>query len=172
VLQAVPGSTLRLQSAPLQDAEVRREVVDRYARHGITAERLQLHGALPRADYLAALGQVDIALDTFPYPGGTTTAEALWMGVPVLTLPGDSPLSRQGQGLLANLGLHDWVAGDADDFLARAVRHAADRPALAALRQGLRPRLLQSALCDAPRFARHLEAALRGLWQEACRRGA
>lgn len=87
------------------------------------------------------------------------------MGVPVLTLPGSTPLSRQGLGILANLGLHDWVARDADDYLARALRHAADLPALQALRQGLRQRLLASPLCDAPRFAGHLAAALHGLWQ-------
>ena len=165
ILHAVPGSSLVLQSAPLQDAAVRQSVLDRFARHGIGADRLRLQPAQSRADYLAAYAQVDIALDPFPYPGGTTSLEALWMGVPVLTWPGDTTLSRQGLSILQNLGLADWVAQGADDYLARAVQHAGDLAALSALRQGLRDRLLASPLCDAPRFAQHLEVGLRGLWQ-------
>jgi predicted O-linked N-acetylglucosamine transferase (SPINDLY family) len=165
LLHTLPGSSLALQSAPLQDAAVRQQVLDRFARHGIGAQRLRLQPAQTRADYLAAYAQVDIALDPFPYPGGTTSLESLWMGVPVLTLPGDTALSRQGLSILQNLGLADWVARDADDYVARAVRHAGDLATLSALRQGLRARLLASPLCDAPRFARHLEAGLRGLLQ-------
>lgn len=173
VLHAVPGSTLALQSAPLQDPALRQQLGARFAGHGIGAERLRLQTPQPRADYLAAYQQVDIALDPFPYPGGTTSLEALWMGVPVLTLAGASALSRQGQSILQNLGMGDWVATDAQGYLDRALRHASDLPALAALRAGLRGRLLQSPLCDAPRFAAHFEAALRGLWQGGCaRRGA
>jgi hypothetical protein len=107
-------------------------------------------------------------LDTFPFPGGTTTAESLWMGVPVLTLAGKTFLSRQGVGMLMNVGLTDWIASDADDYVARAVSHAGDLLALAALRGTLRQQVLDSPLFDARRFAGHFEAALRGMWQAWC----
>lgn len=170
VLHAVPGSVLVLRSAPLQDPAIQRAVLARYAQRGIHAERLVLRPAQPRCEYLAGYGDVDIALDPFPYPGGTTTLEALWMGVPVLTFPGDRALSRQGLSLLQNLGLTDWVAAGEDDYVARAVHHARDLAALSTLRQSLRQRLLASPLCDAPVFARHLEAGMRDLWRRYCRR--
>ena len=125
-----------------------------------------------RADYLAAHRQIDMALDPFPYPGGTTSAEALWMGVPVLTLAGESALSRQGASLMHNVGLPDWVACDADHCVQLAVRHAQDLEALAALRQTLRARLLQSPVCDAPRFAAGLASCLRQVWRLHCQPGS
>ncbi|MGZ5819619.1 MAG: O-linked N-acetylglucosamine transferase family protein [Burkholderiaceae bacterium] len=109
-------------------------------------------------------------LDTFPFPGGTTTAEALWMGVPVLTLAGERFLSRQGAGLLTNAGLPQWVAADADDYVARAQAHAADLQTLASLRCGLRQQVLASPIFDATLFAHHFEAALRGMWMQWCDR--
>ncbi|MBT9502487.1 MAG: tetratricopeptide repeat protein [Burkholderiaceae bacterium] len=162
VLLAVPGSRLQLKGG------AQATVPERFARHGIAAERLLLEGASPRAEYLAAFNRVDIALDPFPYPGGTTSVEGLWMGVPVLSLRGAAALSRQGESLLQNLGLPDWVATDEDDYLARAVAHASDLQALAALRAGLRDRLLESPLCDAPRFAGHFNAVLRHTWRAWC----
>ena len=98
-------------------------------------------------------------------PGGTTSVEGLWMGVPVLSLAGRRTLARQGVSILRNVGLEDWIAADADDYVARAVHHAGAPAALAALRAGLRERLLESPLCDAARFAAHLEAALEQMWE-------
>ena len=172
ILLALPGSSLALQAAALQDPALRQQLERRFAAFGVAADRLRLQPATSHAAYLAAYQQVDVALDPFPYPGGTTSLEALWMGVPVLTLPGSTALSRQGLSILHNLGLADWVASSAEDYLARALHHAADLPALAALRQSLRGRLLASPLCDAPRFALHLEATLRGLWRRWCGAGA
>jgi predicted O-linked N-acetylglucosamine transferase (SPINDLY family) len=123
-------------------------------------------GNVPREEYLKAHADVDIILDTFPYPGATTTCEALWMGVPTLTLAGDTLVSRQGASLLACAGLDDWIAADEDDYVARAVAHAGDVDRLARLRSALRPAVLASPLFDAPRFARNLEAALHGMWEE------
>jgi predicted O-linked N-acetylglucosamine transferase (SPINDLY family) len=173
VLDAVPNSKLLLKAKQLREASVRQSVADRFARHGIDAGRLILKPQAPRSQYLAPYAEVDIALDPFPYPGITTTVESLWMGVPVLTLAGTHFQSRQGVGLLTNAGLPDWIAVDADDYVARAVRHAADRQALTALRQGLRQALLASPIFDAPRFASHFETALRGMWTKWCdsRRG-
>jgi protein O-GlcNAc transferase len=90
------------------------------------------------------------------------------MGVPLLTLAGEHFISRQGVGLLMNSGLPDWIAADADDYVARAVSHAADLQALAALRKGLRQQVLASPIFDAPRFARYFEEALRGMWVKWC----
>jgi predicted O-linked N-acetylglucosamine transferase (SPINDLY family) len=168
VLGAVPNSRLLLKAKQLREESVRQSVADRFARHGVAAGRLILKPQAPRSQYLAPYAEVDIALDPFPYPGITTTVESLWMGVPVLTLAGTHFQSRQGVGLLTNAGLADWIAADADDFVARALRHAADRQSLAALRMGLRQTLLASPIFDAARFGAHFETALRGMWVKWC----
>jgi predicted O-linked N-acetylglucosamine transferase (SPINDLY family) len=150
VLTAVPGSRLFLKTRQLMESGIRQSVVERYSAHGIGSERLIMEDVVPdRAEYLAAYQRMDIALDPFPYPGGTTSAEALWMGVPVLTLAGERFLSRQGVGLLMNTGLPEWIASDPDDYVARAVSHAADVKGLAALRATLRDRFVASPICDA-----------------------
>ena len=168
VLAAVPASRLFLMAKQLAETASRHRVVEQFAARGIDAGRLILEGAVPRGQYLATYQRVDIALDPFPFTGGTTTVEALWMGVPVLTLAGKTFLARQGVGLLMNAGLPQWIAADADDYVAKAVAHAADLDRLAQLRSGLREKVLGSPLFDAPRFARHFEAALRAMWSERC----
>lgn len=168
VLGAVPASRLFLKSPQFKESSVRQRVVEQFARHGIDPARLILEGISPRAQYLATYQRVDIALDPFPYTGGTTTVEALWMGVPVLTLKGDRFLSRQGVGLAMNTGLADWVASTPEDYVALAKAHAADLQMLSALRARLRGQLLASPICDAHRFALHLEDALRGMWRVWC----
>jgi predicted O-linked N-acetylglucosamine transferase (SPINDLY family) len=157
-----------LKTSHLDEENIRQSVVKRFAVHGIDAKRLILEGGSPRAELLSTYNRVDIALDPFPYPGGTTSAEALWMGVPVLTLAGDRFLSHIGESILQNAGLPDWIAADADDYVVRAVAHAGNIPRLAALRNGLRQQVLASPLFDAPRFARHFETALRGMWTQWC----
>ena len=168
ILAAIPDSRLYLKAKQLKEASVRQSVVERFAGHGIDAGRLILEGPVPRADYLKPFQRVDIALDPFPYPGITTSVENLWMGVPVLTLAGKSFLSRQGVGLLMNAGLPEWIAGNADDYVARALSHGSDVQALASLRAGLRQQVLASPIFDAPRFAQCFEAALRDMWQIWC----
>ena len=122
-------------------------------------------------DYLAQFQKVDISLDPFPYPGITTSVESLFMGVPVLTLAGKSFLARQGVGLMMNAGLPEWIAVDADDYVARAVTLSGDRQRLASLRSELRHRVLSSPIFDTTRFSDRFAAALRGMWQEWCRQG-
>lgn len=158
VLEAVPGSRLLLKAPGLQHEAERAAL---RARWPGDAARLDLEGPGMLADYLAAFGRVDIALDAFPHGGGMTTLDGLWMGVPVLTLPGAAPISRQGLSFLQALGLADgWVAADADDFVRLARLHVQDRAGLAALRAGLRQRMAASPLCDAGRFADDLLAQL------------
>ncbi len=168
ILHALPGSRLLLKNKQFSEQARQDEMLRRFAALGIGPERLILEGPASRQDYLRTYRQIDIALDPFPYTGGTTTAEALWMGVPVLTLAGERFIARQGVGLLANAGLQDWIAADADDYLAKAVAFAADLPALARLREGLRDQVLAAPLFDAPRFAAHFEAMLRGMWNTWC----
>lgn len=171
VLQAVPDSRLFLKTKTLGVAEIREGLVARFARFGIAPERLILEGQFASHEaHFRAYHQVDIALDPFPYPGITTTVEALWMGVPVLTLAGQRFISHQGETIMHNAGLPEWIAANEDDYVAKAAAFAGDIKALAALRAGLRERLLVSPLCDAPRFARNFEDALRGMWRKWCER--
>jgi len=168
VLKAVPNSRLLLKAKELNNPPLRAATLARFAALGIDAERICVEGFTPRSDYLADYRRVDIALDPFPFTGGTTTVEALWMGVPVLTRRGDRFVSHAGESLLQTAGLDGWIADDDDDYVAKAVAWSEDRAALAALaaiRAGLRAQLLASPLCDAPRFAGHLTAAFQGMWQ-------
>ncbi len=168
ILNQLPDSKLFLKCPQLSESAVQAGTCARFAEHGIASYRLIFEHYDTRAKYLATYHRIDIALDPFPYPGGTTTVEALWMGIPVLTLAGGQFLSRQGVGLLMNAGLPDWVATDADDYIARAVGHANDLLKLAILRAGLREQVLASPIFDAPRFAIHFEQALRGMWHVWC----
>lgn len=168
LLAEVPNSRLFIKARQLYRSSAHDDVINQFSRHGVAPSRLILEGPEARANYFAAYNRVDIALDPFPYTGGTTTAEALWMGVPVLTLSGTHFLARQGVGLLMNAGLPDWIAGDPDDYVARAVSHASDVEGLAALRARLRAQVLASPVFDAARFAMHFEEALRGMWNKWC----
>jgi predicted O-linked N-acetylglucosamine transferase (SPINDLY family) len=122
-----------------------------------------------KADHLAAYGLIDIALDTYPYHGTTTTCEALWMGVPVVSLVGQVHASRVGLSLLTNVGLKELAAGSPEEYLKVAKALASDGARLASLRSGLRGQMRSSPLCDAAAFARRFEAALRGMWREFCK---
>jgi len=164
VLAAVPAARLRMQGRQLAEEAAAAALLERLRAHGIDAGRVDLHAQAPRAAYLAAHGEVDILLDTFPYPGGTTTCEALWMGLPTVTLAGNRLLGRQGASLLTAAGLADWVATDVDAYVLKAINAAADLPALAALRARLRDQVRASPVFDAPRFARDLGALLWRQW--------
>lgn len=166
IFDALPQARLRLQIKQMNAQTERERLQQRLALAGIAPERVTIECAMPREDYLAAHAEVDIILDTFPFPGGTTTCEGLWMGVPTVTLAGDTLLARQGASLLTCAGLVDWIAWDEDDYVTKAITHASDIHRLAQLRAGLREKVLASPLFDAPRFARNLEKALQGIWQE------
>ena len=117
------------------------------------------------AEYLATYHQVDIVLDSFPFSGSTTTCEALWMGVPVVTCPGETFASRHSLSHLTNVGLTETIAHDLDEYVELAVSLAGDLPRLAALRAGLRQRMAASPLCDGKRFAANLTSILQDVWQ-------
>jgi predicted O-linked N-acetylglucosamine transferase (SPINDLY family) len=167
VLAALPGARLLLKSRPLADAGIRAQLLARLTAHGIAADAVELRGRIEDPnDHLRLYDRVDIALDTTPYNGTTTTCEALWMGVPVIVLRGDRHAARVGASLLTHAGLPELIAEDGADFVARAVALAHDRERLRAYHAGLRARLAASALCDAAGFARQVEAAYRQMWRE------
>jgi len=166
VLHRVPQSRLMLKSRGWGDPATRSRFRQMFAALGIAEDRLEVHGWSPPAEVLACYNEVDIALDTFPYNGGLTTCEAIWMGVPVVTCPGETFASRHGLAHLSAAGMTETVARDLDHYVELAVGLASDLPGLGALRAGLRERVAASALCDGPRFAGHLMTLLRGVWRQ------
>ncbi len=169
VLKAVPQSNLLLKAGSFDNEVVRRDMVKRFEAHGIDAERLEIVARTPsRAEHLAYYHRVDLALDTFPYHGTTTTCEAMWMGVPTVSLRGDRHASRVGASLLQTVGLDDLIADSHAAFIEIATKLATDGPHLQNLRLGLRDRMASSPLCDGPQFARDLENAYRAWWTKWC----
>ncbi|MBT5415959.1 MAG: tetratricopeptide repeat protein [Rhodospirillaceae bacterium] len=169
ILAALPEARFVLKAPPLADAETRAHFARLFEAEGIAAERVEMLGYLPDpADHLALYNRIDLALDTFPYNGATTTCEALWMGVPVVSFAGANHVARVGLSLLSNLGLDELVARDADGYveLARALARTPDR--IAGLRGGLRARMNAASLLDGPGFTRDLEAAYRTMWESWC----
>lgn len=159
---------LVIKNDALNDPGEREHHRDRLAAAGLPADRVELRGASPHAQALREYGDVDIALDTFPYNGGITTLEALLMGRPVVTLEGDTLISRQSSAILRAAGLEALVASDARAMVRLAAGLATDPERLARLSAGLRDRLAQSPVCDANAFTRRLEAAYRAAWQAWC----
>ena len=166
ILKRVPGSRLVIVGVPPGPAT--QLVLDDFAQQGIASGVVTVQPRLALEDYFRALGSVDIALDPTPYSGGTTTCDTLWMGTPVLTLRGDRSLSRSATSVLGVLGLQEWITATPQDYVARAVAHAADREALARLRGSLRARMQASPLMDEAGFARDMEALYRRMWRSWC----
>jgi predicted O-linked N-acetylglucosamine transferase (SPINDLY family) len=172
ILQAVPHSRLLLKAGAFGSERTKQRVRQILGEAGIDAERLELRG-YERAhdDHLALYQRLDVALDTFPYHGTTTTCEALWMGVPVVTLTGKTHASRVGVSLLNNIGLSELIANTTEEYVRLAVELAGELPRLSELRSTLRQRMEGSPLMDAPRFARDIEAAYRTMWRRWCNSG-
>jgi predicted O-linked N-acetylglucosamine transferase (SPINDLY family) len=168
IVRRVPGSRLVLVSPALSGRTARRRVGEAFVAAGGESEQLELRGTMLRPDLLAAYNEIDVALDPFPYSGGITTCEALWMGVPVVTCPGETFASRHSLSHLSNVGLTETIAADTRDYVERAVRLAQDLPHLAAVRAGLRDRMNRSPLCDGARFADNLSTLLRDVWRQWC----
>lgn len=166
ILAVVPHSRLLLKGMGFGDEPSRREFTARFEKHGGDPRRLALLGRTERtSDHLATYEQVDIALDTFPYNGTTTTCEALWMGVPVVTVAGDRHASRVGASLMTQLRLTELIAASVQHYVEIASLLASDGARLRAFRATLRERMASSSLCDAKAFARKMEAAYRDLWK-------
>ncbi len=164
VLRAVPNSRLLVQAAALDDLPNRVRFGELCAKRGIAPARLELRGFSPIDQAPASYADIDIALDPFPFCGGMTSLEALWLGVPVITLAGETIASRQSASMLMNLGLPELIAEDAAQYVNKAAQLARELPRLAGLRSGLRQRFAGSPLMDYAGFARELEAAYRDMW--------
>ena len=165
ILHAVPNACLMLKCLPLADEQLRQELCAHFTRHGIGSERLRLLPASSEyLDYLTAYHSVDIALDPFPRTGGATTADALWMGVPAITLAGHRFIARQGASMLTAVGLTELIAHSEADYFDKAVALAHDPVRLDRLRSTLRDRMAASPLCDGAGLARALEDAYREMW--------
>jgi protein O-GlcNAc transferase len=169
VLEAVPQSWLLLNTKELACQGLRERVVERFAMVGVPPDRLDLRPGGSHIEMLAAYGEVDVALDPMTYSGGLTTLESLWMGVPVVTLPGRRFCARHSLSHVTVLGHPEWAAEDANGYVRIAAGFVADLGSLAALRAGMRARMAASPLCDGPAFTRGLEAAYREMWRQHCR---
>jgi len=165
VLDAVPRSRLLLL---VPRGQARDHVLATLEQEGITAHRLEFAARQPRQEYFRLYQRIDLALDPFPCNGGTTNFDAAWMGVPTVTLVGETVVGRAGFSQLCNLGLKELAAETPEQYVALAARLAADLPRLQELRATLRRRMLRSPLMDANRFARHMEQAYRQMWRRWC----
>lgn len=165
ILTGLPRSRLLLMDKYLADPEIRRTLQQQFADHGIAPERLALRSRAPYAQYFAAYAEVDIVLDAFPRTGGTTTADALWMGVPVITLAGQRYVERISASKLTALGLETLIARDREAYIDKAMGLARDGATRARLRAELRDRMTHSPLCDGAALAREMENAFQSMWQ-------
>lgn len=165
VLKQTEDSTLTILT---DEGRHRQRVLEILMQEGIETRRVEFVSPRPRRQYLELYHGLDIVLDTFPYNGHTTSLDALWMGVPVVSLVGQRAVSRAGLSQLTNLGLSELVACTEEDYVRIATRLAGDLPRLAELRRTLRPHMEKSVLMDAPRFARQIESAYRAMWRKWC----
>ena len=168
ILQSVAQSRLVVKSGALSEEAVKDRLAERFAAQGIGRDRLDLREVSAHGQMFAEYGDIDIALDTFPFNGGMTTLEALWMGVPVVTIAGDSVVSRQTTSALTNIGLTELIFADVDAYVAGAVSLAGDPGRLRKLRRGLRGRMKDSPLCQPEQFTRDLELLYRRMWRAWC----
>jgi protein O-GlcNAc transferase len=165
VMHALPHAQLLLKAPSLRDPAVIDRFAARLGEHGIGRERLQFRGPTGLSDMMQEYGDMDIALDPTPYNGGTTTLQALWMGVPVITLEGHNFVSRMGASFLRSMGRHEWVASDEQAYVRAVCNLAADSLALRQSRAALRQHMAASPVCDISTYAGHFERLLRRMWQ-------
>ncbi len=168
ILTSIPDSLLILKWGSFSDITVLERFKSIFEQHGISRGRVEYRGYSDYGTLLEEYGDIDISLDPFPFSGATTSCESLWMGVPVITLPGPLPAGRQTLALLKTIGLPDFIADSKDAYIDLAVRYAMNVEALADLRQQLREMMARSPLCDGQRFTTELMSAYRIMWQHWC----
>lgn len=166
IMNRVAGSRLLLKSKQYDTTSFREQIIGHMETHGISKDRVEFQGQTAHDEHLEAYNQVDIALDPWPYSGGLTTCEALYMGVPVITLPGPTFAGRHSATHLHNAGFPEWVTGSWEEYTSRVVELAGNPGALRELRKSLRQRLSESAVCDGKRFGAHLGVAFRKMWEQ------
>lgn len=166
ILRRTPGSQLLLVGVPRGPAT--QALMEDFSRQGIDSGRISIEPRRPLEEYFRTLRSVDLALDTMPYSGGTTTCDILWMGTPVLTLPGPRSVSRSAASILGTIGLQEWIAATPEDYVAKAVRAVDDAAWFAGARRSLRERMKASPLMNEAGFARAMETVLRDMWRSYC----
>jgi predicted O-linked N-acetylglucosamine transferase (SPINDLY family) len=169
ILNQIPNSRLLMKTKVFTDRDTREYTLNLFLKQGVSAERIELLPEIPSyREHIALYKKVDIALDTFPYNGTTTTCEALWMGVPVIVLEGTTHVSRVGVSLLSNVGLNKCIARTPDEFVELAVQLAHNFDKLKFFRNNLRNMMLRSPLTDKKNFTINLEKAYREMWKKWC----
>ena len=164
VLKAVADSRLLLKGKAYAEAKTQQRIKQWFNQCGVNSDRVYFQGHEPHQRLLSAYNNVDLALDPWPYSGGLTTLEALWMGVPVVTMPGPTFAGRHAASHLTHMGLQDWIVDDAKAYIETCIWWSEHRSQLSMLRKKLRRRLLSSSLCDAKTFTGDFEMALRKMW--------
>lgn len=168
ILNTVANSQLLLKTPLLDDQGIKGSLIQQFQAHGIDPDRLLLEGRASRADLLAAYQRIDIALDTLPFGGGVTTAEATWMGIPVISLSSPRWSGRLGQTILKAMDMPELIATDPAHYRQLAIDLGTDLPRLEQIRSGLRDKMLASPFCDGPAFAAKLDNAFREMWTHWC----
>ncbi|MAE52253.1 MAG: hypothetical protein CMH27_10620 [Micavibrio sp.] len=168
VMHAVPGSKILFKGNRMHEEFAQDHIHTTFEKFGITRDRVIIEGAEMHQKFLDVYNRIDIALDPHPYTGGLTTCEALWMGVPVVTLPSETFAGRHAATHLTNAAMPEWIAQNEEDYIDIAVKWANDIDGLAKLRSGMREHVSKTPLVDGPRFAKNLEIALRHMWSEWC----
>ncbi|SHG04672.1 methyltransferase, FkbM family [Fodinibius roseus] len=166
IMQEIPGSRLFLKSKQYDTPSFKDQITMVMAEEGISGDRIEFQGHTSHDEHLAAYNSLDIALDPWPYSGGLTTCEALYMGVPVVTMPGPTFAGRHSTTHLVNAGLQQWVTDSWVEYTEKVVALAKDRDTLGATRQRLREQILHSPVCDGKRFGAHLSVAFRRMWEQ------
>ena len=166
ILKAIPNSRLLLKNNQFRDEKNVKAVLEKLREFGVSGKQIAIEGPDQREIYLESYNKVDIALDPFPFTGGATSAEGLWMGVPLITLSGSSMVARQGVSILTNTGLQEWIANNEQEYIDKAISFSSDIKKLNKIRKGLRKKVLSSPLFDTARFSSNLENALTQLWQK------
>lgn len=172
ILKSLPDSRLILKTKGASQEAVSGYIHDMFKKHDIDVSRVVCEEGAPHKEFLASYNNIDIALDPWPYTGGLTTIEALCMGVPVITMPGETFAGRHAATHLTTVGLEDWIAQDADEYHDLAIKWANDLDGLEKLRSGLRDKVLGSPLCDGSKFAENLENAFRHMWRDYCEKNS
>jgi len=166
ILKIIESSKIFIKAKQLNDPIVRELLIKKFLQNGIQFERIILEGFTDRIQYLNSYNKIDIALDPFPFPGGTTAVEGLWMGVPVITMKGNRFIAHNGETIAVNSGQSNWIAKNEDEYIEKAIFYASNLEILKDVRSRLREQILNSPLMNAPRFARNFEALLQKTWKE------
>ena len=167
ILLSVSNSKLLIKNKNLEDKNICEDFLSKFEKHNIKRNRLILVGETKtRKENLEFFNKIDIALDPFPFQGNTSTCEAVWMGVPVITLKGNRYLFHFGESINSNLGMHDWIAKNKNEYVSKAITFSSNFEELSKIRMNLRKKALQSPVFDAPRFAEHLSELFWNMWKE------